>query len=59
MVNAVIEHAVHICQKAEQVAGLIATLQISGGRKFRPDREKSWLRPLYLDVRHSAIIFTH
>jgi hypothetical protein len=31
MVDAVIELAVHICQKAEQVAaGLIATLPLSG-----------------------------
>jgi hypothetical protein len=29
MVDAVIEHAVHICQKAEQAVGLIATLALT------------------------------
>jgi hypothetical protein len=27
MVDAIIEHTVHICQKAEQAVGLIATLE--------------------------------
>jgi hypothetical protein len=30
MVDAIIEHTVHICQKAEQAVGLIATLPLSG-----------------------------
>jgi hypothetical protein len=30
MIDAVIEHAVYICQKSEKAVGLIATLPLSG-----------------------------